>query len=151
MPTPPLGFPNKGLHGQRVPKRHRKLLKDNIYGITRRGGVVRIQHEIYHAARSVLKARLTEEREKEIKFSSAFETTKLTYDIFIQIIKNLTFVLGNSGDPNRDDGPLEGVHGKRRRTVTTKDVIFVLSRMGNPVYGFDPPYHGVRRHGAIVH
>ncbi|OQV04922.1 hypothetical protein CLAIMM_09736 [Cladophialophora immunda] len=134
MPGYQLPMRGKGLHGPTVPRRHRKVLRDNIKAITkgdirrlaRRGGVYRVQRDIYDAARNVLEARLKD------------------------IIKNLTIVLGNSSDPNHEDGRLEGVYGKRRRTVTTKDVIFVLYRMGSPVYGFDPPYTGARR-GAIVH
>ncbi|RYO75668.1 hypothetical protein DL766_003809 [Monosporascus sp. MC13-8B] len=56
----------KGLGGKHGAKRHRKILRDNINGITkpairrlaRRGGVKRISGNIYEEIRSVLKARL---------------------------------------------------------------------------------------------
>ncbi|KAF2739068.1 histone-fold-containing protein [Polyplosphaeria fusca] len=31
-----------------------------------------------------------------------------------------------------------------RRTVTVRDVIFTLNRLGRPIYGFDPSFTGVR-------
>ncbi|KAK7754105.1 Histone H4 [Diatrype stigma] len=56
----------KGLGGKQGAKRHRKILRDNINGITkpairrlaRRGGVKRISGNIYEEIRAVLKARL---------------------------------------------------------------------------------------------
>ncbi|KIW81876.1 hypothetical protein Z517_04902 [Fonsecaea pedrosoi CBS 271.37] len=59
----------------------------------------------------------------------------------MQVIKNLTLVLGNSSDPNHEDGLLEGVHGRRRRTRKIQ--------MGTPIYGFDAPYTGAQG-GSIV-
>ncbi|KAI1819726.1 histone-fold-containing protein [Xylaria intraflava] len=58
----------KGLGGKGGVKRHRKILRDNILGITkpairrlaRRGGVKRISATIYEEARSVLRKRLEE-------------------------------------------------------------------------------------------
>ncbi|KAI1347547.1 histone-fold-containing protein [Xylaria sp. FL0043] len=58
----------KGLGGKGGIKRHRKILRDNILGITkpairrlaRRGGVKRISAAIYEDARTALRARLTE-------------------------------------------------------------------------------------------
>lgn len=52
-----------GMGGKRGPRRHQKLLRDNIQGITkpairrlcRRGGVKRISGFIYEEARGVLK------------------------------------------------------------------------------------------------
>ncbi|QSS55349.1 hypothetical protein I7I53_03208 [Histoplasma capsulatum var. duboisii H88] len=93
-----------------VPKRHRKRLRDNIMGITkptirrlaRRGGVIRIQKDIYDTVRSVVLERLRE------------------------IIRRLVNLLEGSKYPNRE-----------RKTVTTRDVLFILHGMGNPVYGFE--------------
>ncbi|EMR70327.1 Histone H4 [Eutypa lata] len=56
----------KGLGGKLGAKRHRKILRDNINGITkpairrlaRRGGVKRISGNIYEDIRAVLKSRL---------------------------------------------------------------------------------------------
>ncbi|KAI0186204.1 histone-fold-containing protein [Xylaria flabelliformis] len=58
----------RGLGGKGGIKRHRKILRDNILGITkpairrlaRRGGVKRISATIYEEIRSVLKQRLRE-------------------------------------------------------------------------------------------
>ncbi|KAI1430342.1 histone-fold-containing protein [Xylaria sp. FL1777] len=58
----------KGLGGKGGIKRHRKILRDNILGITkpairrlaRRGGVKRISGQIYEDARAALRTRLTE-------------------------------------------------------------------------------------------
>ncbi|APA13001.1 predicted protein [Sclerotinia sclerotiorum 1980 UF-70] len=57
----------RGIGGPRL-RRHRKVLKDNINGITkgdirrlaRRGGVKRISALIYHDVREAIKARLNE-------------------------------------------------------------------------------------------
>ncbi|CAD0084935.1 unnamed protein product, partial [Aureobasidium vineae] len=59
------GLGGKGL-GKSTAKRHRKILRDNIQGITkgsirrlaRRGGVKRISATIYEEVRSALKSRL---------------------------------------------------------------------------------------------
>ncbi|GIZ41353.1 hypothetical protein CKM354_000465900 [Cercospora kikuchii] len=64
-PTPRLGR-GQGTH------RHRKILRDNIQGVTkpairrlaRRGGVKRISGDIYEALRVALKVRVTEILEK---------------------------------------------------------------------------------------
>ncbi|KAI2637211.1 histone-fold-containing protein [Hypomontagnella submonticulosa] len=62
------GKGGKGLGGKAGAKRHRKILRDNIRGITkpairrlaRRGGVKRISAQIYDEVRVALKARLEE-------------------------------------------------------------------------------------------
>ncbi|KAI2620092.1 histone-fold-containing protein [Hypoxylon sp. NC1633] len=62
------GKGGRGLGGQVGLKRHRKILRDNIQGITkpairrlaRRGGVKRISAQIYDEVRIALKARLEE-------------------------------------------------------------------------------------------
>ncbi|KAI2779043.1 histone-fold-containing protein [Daldinia loculata] len=62
------GKGGKGLGGKGGIKRHRKILRDNIQGITkpairrlaRRGGVKRISAQIYDEVRVALKARLEE-------------------------------------------------------------------------------------------
>ncbi|KAL3427408.1 histone H4 [Phlyctema vagabunda] len=86
-------------------RRQRKVLKDNILGITkpdirrlaRRGGVKRISHPIYDEARASLKLYL--------------ET----------ILRDCVTI----------------IDGMQRKTVTVTDVIFVLKRIGRPIYGFD--------------
>ncbi|KAI1377647.1 histone-fold-containing protein [Hypoxylon crocopeplum] len=62
------GKGGKGIGGKAGLKRHRKILRDNIQGITkpairrlaRRGGVKRISAQIYDEVRTALKARLEE-------------------------------------------------------------------------------------------
>ncbi|KAF2708917.1 histone-fold-containing protein [Pleomassaria siparia CBS 279.74] len=93
-------------------KRHRKVLRDTIHGVTkgdirrlaRRGGVKRISATIYDDVRMALKQRLE------------------------SILKDCVALAEHSG----------------RKTVTVQDVIFTLNRLGNPLYGFDPSFRGVR-------
>ncbi|XXG98417.1 mitochondrial 54S ribosomal protein YmL19 [Hypoxylon texense] len=64
----PRGPGGRGLGGKVGIKRHRKILRDNILGVTkpairrlaRRGGVKRISAQIYDEARAAVKARLEE-------------------------------------------------------------------------------------------
>ncbi|KAG5658522.1 hypothetical protein KAF25_010703 [Fusarium avenaceum] len=87
-------------------KRHRKILRDNIQGITkpairrlaRRGGVKRISAGIYADVRAALKARL--------------ETILLNCVIYVE--------------------------HRHAKTVTVRDVIHSLGRLGRPLWGFDP-------------
>ncbi|KIW01954.1 uncharacterized protein PV09_06791 [Verruconis gallopava] len=86
-------------------KRHRKILRDNIKGITkgsirrlaRRGGVKRISAGIYDEIRGVIKSRLTE------------------------ILQQCSIIAEH----------------RLHKTVTALDVIFVLNRLGTPIYGFE--------------
>ncbi|KAJ0354910.1 hypothetical protein COL26b_002807 [Colletotrichum chrysophilum] len=108
----------KVLPGQGA-KRHRKIMKDTIRGITkpairrlaRRGGVKRISAMIYDDARSALKDRLTG----------------------IRIIRDcITYV-----------------EYRGAKTITIHDVIHSLRRLGAPIYGFDPEtYDPRKRKGA---
>ncbi|KAK4618232.1 Histone H4 [Fulvia fulva] len=100
-----IGAGGKGLgQGGKTPKRHRKILRDNIQGVTkgdirrlaRRGGVKRISGQIYDETRSVLRIRLTD------------------------ILKDICAVVESCG----------------RKTVCVTDVVFVLNRLGRPIYGF---------------
>ncbi|KAK5165479.1 Histone H4 [Saxophila tyrrhenica] len=87
-------------------KRHRKVLRDNIQGVTkgdirrlaRRGGVKRISGGIYDTVRQAMKSWL------EV------------------VLKDVCAVV-------------EGSHPKRK-TVATTDVVFILRRRGTPIYGF---------------
>ncbi|CZT25680.1 related to Histone H4.2 [Ramularia collo-cygni] len=93
----------KGL-GHKTLRRHRKIIRDNILGVTkgdirrlaRRGGVKRISGGIYGDIRTVLRQRL------EV------------------LLKDITAVVEVSG----------------RKTVCCSDVVFVLNRLGTPIYGF---------------
>ncbi|KAL2378514.1 hypothetical protein RJZ90_005955 [Blastomyces dermatitidis] len=73
-----------------------------IRRLARRGGVVRMQKDIYDTIRSVILMRLRE------------------------IIRKLVVLLEGSKYPN-----------KERKTITVRDVAFILQGMGNPVYGFE--------------
>jgi len=103
----PSGFGGRGglgLGKGKAQKRHRRVLKDNIHGITkgdmrrlaRRGGVKRISAGIYEETRLALRARLE------------------------KLLREITAVTEVCG----------------RKTVCVTDVIFVLNRIGNPIYGF---------------
>jgi histone H4 len=110
------GKGGKGL-GKGGAKRHRKVLRDNIAGITkpairrlaRRGGVKRISGLIYDETRGVLK-------------------------VFLEV----------SGAPCGSGSHLQNVirdavtyteHGKRK-TVTALDIVYALKRQGRTLYGF---------------
>ncbi|KAK2746368.1 hypothetical protein FQN57_003250 [Myotisia sp. PD_48] len=102
-------YKKKGIAAH-LPRRHTKLLRDNILGITkpairrlaRRGGVVRMKADIYPTIRQVVYLRLQE------------------------MMKQLVAVLVSSDTP-----------GHARKTITSLDVVYVLKRMGTPIYGFD--------------
>ncbi|ROW09529.1 hypothetical protein VMCG_02615 [Cytospora schulzeri] len=89
-------------------KRHRKIIKDNIRGITdyslvysrlaRRGGVKRISASIYNDVRGALMDRLR-----------LILRDCVTYCEY-----------------------------RQAKTITVYDVIHSLKRIGRPVYGFDP-------------
>jgi histone H4 len=99
------GKGGKGLAFGGGAKRHRKLSRDNIKGITvpamkrlaRRGGVKRISRSSYEQIR---------ERLKEF----------------------LGKVVGNAVTISEYS---------KRKTVTTKDVVFALKKLNRPLYGFD--------------
>ncbi|OAL54321.1 hypothetical protein IQ07DRAFT_676391 [Pyrenochaeta sp. DS3sAY3a] len=85
-------------------KRHMKIKRDTIYGVSkndirrlaRRGGVRRISATIYDDVRQALKERLT------------------------RVLKDVVAVIESGG----------------RSTVSVTDVVFVLNRLGSPIYGF---------------
>ncbi|KAI9605079.1 hypothetical protein H4Q26_003050 [Puccinia striiformis f. sp. tritici PST-130] len=101
----------KGL-GKGGAKRHRKILRDNIQGITkpairrlaRRGGVKRISGLIYEETRGVLKS--------------------TTLFIFPDFPRNVI-----------RDSVTYTEHAKRK-TVTSLDVVYALKRQGRTLYGF---------------
>ena len=102
-------------------KRHRKILRDNIQGITkpairrlaRRGGVKRISGLIYEETRGVLKIFLENVR--------VFRRLLATFAYrFVQVIR---------------DSVTYTEHAKRK-TVTALDVVYALKRSGRTLYGF---------------
>ncbi|OCL11287.1 histone-fold-containing protein [Glonium stellatum] len=111
QPAPhlPYGGPaGRGLGKGKAFKRHRKVLKDNIQGVTkgdirrlaRRGGVKRISANIYEDVRSALVARLR------------------------LLMREITAVVEHCG----------------RKTIVVTDVVFILNRVGTPLYGFGLPH-----------
>uniref|UniRef100_A0A1L8EJD3 Histone H4 n=1 Tax=Haematobia irritans TaxID=7368 RepID=A0A1L8EJD3_HAEIR len=105
------GKGGKGL-GKGGANRHRKVLRDNIQGITkpairrlaRRGGVKRISGLIYEVPRGVLKV-----------------TMGRGSDVFLENVIR--------------DAVTYTEHAKRK-TVTAMDVVYALKRQGRTLYGF---------------
>ncbi|KAL1587529.1 hypothetical protein WHR41_03905 [Cladosporium halotolerans] len=102
------GIASKGLGiGKGGAKRHRKVLRDNIQGITkpdirrlaRRGGVKRISSSIYA-------------------------------EIRLNLRRFLESVMGDV---------CAIVDMKKRKTITTVDVVYALHRKGKTLYGFGTP------------
>ena len=114
------GKGGKGL-GKTGAKRHRKILRDNIQGITkpairrlaRRGGVKRISGLIYEETRAVLKNFLEGVR------SHPFYIILSSLTSFQVIRDSVTYT----------------EHAKRK-TVTALDVVYALKRSGRTLYGF---------------
>ncbi|KAK6992206.1 histone-fold-containing protein [Favolaschia claudopus] len=114
------GKGGKGL-GKGGAKRHRKILRDNIQGITkpairrlaRRGGVKRISGLIYEETRGVLKIFLENVRHLSPLISSFLIS-------LLQVIR---------------DSVTYTEHAKRK-TVTALDVVYALKRSGRTLYGF---------------
>ncbi|KAJ7466791.1 histone-fold-containing protein [Mycena galericulata] len=116
------GKGGKGL-GKGGAKRHRKILRDNIQGITkpairrlaRRGGVKRISGLIYEETRGVLKIFL----ENVIRDSVTYTEHAKRCVILIFLV---ALVLS--------------MHGIYSKTVTALDVVYALKRSGRTLYGF---------------
>ncbi|OAO13969.1 histone H4 [Blastocystis sp. ATCC 50177/Nand II] len=152
------GKGGKGL-GKGGAKRHRKVMRDNILGITkpairrlaRRGGVKRISGLIYDETRSVLKT-----EEKGLGKGGAKRHRKVMRDNILGITKPAIRRLARRGGVKRISGLiydetrsvlktfLDGVvrdavtyteHAKRK-TVTAMDVVYALKRQGRTLYGY---------------
>jgi histone H2A/histone H4 len=110
------GKGGKGL-GKGGAKRHRKVIRDSIQGITkpairrlaRRGGVKRISGLIYEECRGVLKIFLGKPLELLAKLT-------LTENIIRDAVTYTEHA--------------------RRKTVTAMDVVYALKRQGRTLYGF---------------
>ncbi|ROW14499.1 hypothetical protein VPNG_03178 [Cytospora leucostoma] len=122
-------------------KRHRKVIKDNIRGITRpdirrlarRGGVKRISASIYNDVRAALKARLT--------MVSSYAIFGQSYVIWVNV-----HVLRHELTRNkilRDC--VTYCEYRQAKTITVYDVIHSLKRIGRPVYGFDPETYNAQK------
>ncbi len=117
------GKGGKGL-GKGGAKRHRKILRDNIQGITkpairrlaRRGGVKRISAMIYEETRGVLKTFLEGVIRDAVTYT---EHAKVGLGILTPLRSEIT-----------------GLHVLQRKTVTSLDVVYALKRQGRTLYGF---------------
>ncbi|KAI5414968.1 hypothetical protein KIW84_040428 [Lathyrus oleraceus] len=133
------GKGGKGL-GKGGAKRHRKVLRDNIQGITkpairrlaRRGGVKRISGLIYEETRGVLRDNIQGitkpairrlARRGGVKRISGliYEETRGVLKIFLEnVIRDAVTYTEHA----------------RRKTVTSMDVVYALKRQGRTLYGF---------------
>ncbi|KAF5523023.1 Histone H4 [Colletotrichum aenigma] len=136
----------KVLPGQGA-KRHRKIMKDTIRGITkpairrlaRRGGVKRISAMIYDDARSALKDRLTGIIRDCITYVEYRCAKTIT-------IHDVTPNFLASACASRQMHPLWAYH---KLMLKRFQVIHSLRRLGAPIYGFDPEtYDPRKRKGA---
>ncbi|XP_068112402.1 histone H4-like [Hyperolius riggenbachi] len=134
------GKGGKGL-GKGGAKQHRKVLRDNIQGITkpairrlaRRGGVKRISGLIYEETRGVLKVFLENgitkpairrlARRGGVKRISGliYEETRGVLKVFLE---------------NVIRGAVTYTEHAKRKTVTAMDVVYALKRQGRTLYGF---------------
>ncbi|KAI5868415.1 histone-fold-containing protein [Durotheca rogersii] len=91
------GLGGKGLGGKGGIKRHRKILRDNIQGITkpsirrlaRRGGVKRISASIYDEVRSALKGRLEEIIRDCVAYTEYRQRKTVTINDVLHALKRL--------------------------------------------------------------
>jgi histone H4 len=117
------GKGGKGL-GKGGAKRHRKILRDNIQGITkpairrlaRRGGVKRISAMIYEETRGVLKTFLEGVIRDAVTYTEHAKVSIHPIPLRLQTII---------------DSPT-----LQRKTVTSLDVVYALKRQGRTLYGF---------------
>ncbi|OEL21129.1 Histone H4 [Dichanthelium oligosanthes] len=118
------GKGGKGL-GKGGAKRHRKVLRDNIQGITkpairrlaRRGGVKRISGLIYEETRGVLKIFLENVIRDAVTYTEHARRKTVTAENVIRDAVTYT-------------------EHARRKTVTAMDVVYALKRQGRTLYGF---------------
>lgn len=108
-------------------KRHRKVLRDNIQGITkpairrlaRRGGVKRISGLIYEETRGVLKTFLEGTIRDAVTYTEhASESSQRFHSLGLLISDRAPIIL------------------PERKTVTSLDVVYALKRQGRTLYGF---------------
>nr|XP_045587240.1 histone H4-like [Procambarus clarkii] len=110
------GKGGKGL-GKGGAKRHRKVLRDNIQGITkpairrlaRRGGVKRISGLIYEETRGVLKVFLENVIRDAVTYTEHAKRKTVITDMKPRVVT---------------------------KTVTAMDVVYALKRQGRTLYGF---------------
>jgi histone H4 len=139
------GKGGKGL-GKGGAKRHRKVLRDNIQGITkpairrlaRRGGVKRISGLIYEETRGVLKVFL------EVRSGAGARAGRVERAPSPQPTARLTSPRSACAPLHRHSPRPQNVirdsvtytEHARRKTVTALDVVYALKRQGKTLYGF---------------
>ena len=134
------GKGGKGL-GKGGAKRHRKVLRDNIQGITkpairrlaRRGGVKRISGLIYEETRGVLKVRHLNSC-IHLGFSLV-AVLAIVHDIVRPQLSCLLLATQVFLENVIRDAVTYTEHA-RRKTVTAFDVVYALKRQGRTLYGF---------------
>jgi histone H4 len=132
------GLGGKGL-GKGGAKRHRKVLRDNIQGITkpairrlaRRGGVKRISGLIYEETRSVLKVFL----EGVIRDAVTYTEHGAAPPVFHAPLC-CACAPANPSPSGTYHRPAALCCAARRKTVTAMDVVYSLRRQGRTLYGF---------------
>ncbi|KAI5421179.1 hypothetical protein KIW84_044866 [Lathyrus oleraceus] len=157
------GKGGKGL-GKGGAKRHRKVLRDNIQGITkpairrlaRRGGVKRISGLIYEETRGVLKIFLENVIRDAVTYTEHARRKTVTAMDVVYALKRQGRTLYGFGGVKRISGLIyEETRGvlkiflenvirdavtytehARRKTVTAMDVVYALKRQGRTLYGF---------------
>ena len=133
------GKGGKGL-GKGGAKRHRKVLRDNIQGITkpairrlaRRGGVKRISGLIYEETRGVLKVTVS----SSIFSNLSGLVTLLARNTCSSLTPALTFNDLQVFLENVIRDAVTYTEHARRKTVTAFDVVYALKRQGRTLYGF---------------
>ena len=139
------GKGGKGL-GKGGAKRHRKVLRDNIQGITkpairrlaRRGGVKRISGLIYEETRGVLKVLSSTSCScsllPTISFCSA--ALRMFRSLFCCAAAELFVCDSQVFLENVIRDAVTYTEHARRKTVTAFDVVYALKRQGRTLYGF---------------
>ncbi|KAF3637695.1 Histone H4 [Capsicum annuum] len=150
------GKGGKGL-GKGGAKRHRKVLRDNIQGITkpairrlaRRGGVKRISGLIYEETRGVLKIFLENVIRDSVTYTEhARRKTVTAMDVLRKLVRRggVKRISGLIYEETRGvlkiflenvicDAVTYTEHA-RRKSVTDMDVVYALKIQGRTLYGF---------------
>ena len=134
------GKGGKGL-GKGGAKRHRKVLRDNIQGITkpairrlaRRGGVKRISGLIYEETRGVLKVLILL---KVVLDTCCNQPQHSLITLLSERICSICTCLLQVFLENVIRDAVTYTEHARRKTVTAFDVVYALKRQGRTLYGF---------------
>lgn len=121
-------------------RRFRKVLKDNIYGVTapdirrlaRRGGVKRISGDIYETARYAIKRRLQDVTNNDAHHINASIQTNTAYSFSVTL--PLFLVSKHQAVVKFLHANLSMIDYTNRKLVTTLDAVYALKRQGNTIY-----------------